>query len=54
MTGTIRGLSTCFGTGGSGDGCVTWRSPSNAETTEVVTTNKRERLKSLLRTKEND
>ncbi|WP_368010250.1 hypothetical protein [Laspinema palackyanum] len=29
---------------------VTWHPPSNAETTKVVTTNKGERLKSLLRT----
>ncbi|MGL5194274.1 MAG: hypothetical protein ACRC8Y_11875 [Chroococcales cyanobacterium] len=54
MTLTMRGLSACLGTGESGQGCVTWLQPSNEETTEVVTTNRKKRLKSLLRTGRND
>ncbi|MGL5196864.1 MAG: hypothetical protein ACRC8Y_25010, partial [Chroococcales cyanobacterium] len=31
MTRAMSGLSAWEGTGGSADGCVTWRMPSNAD-----------------------
>ncbi|MCT7956339.1 hypothetical protein [Laspinema palackyanum] len=51
MTRTMSGLSACLGTGTiASQGALLGDRFRNAETTEVVTTNMKKRLKSLLRT----